>query len=718
MIYTVKTSTSHVNNAPTERFLHLQSNDNSLILLLDPIPAIIFWGRRIDREHAIPAALFDVPVGQARLDQHVVLALCPEHGRGDFGSPGIEGHRQGRDWAPVFNLTAVEHTDTAATMTLSDPRAGLELTIYLALDPESNVMTLRHRVVNIGNSDYTVDRLALTLPLSENLNELITYHGRWSHEFQMQRIPLTHGGFIQENRRGRTSHESFPGIIALQPETDDVHGNVIGMHLGWSGNHRLRAQVKSDGRRYLQAEPLLSSGEVILPPNGAFETPTMYALFSNQGLNGMKQGFHHYVRNQVINFPDAKPRPVHFNTWEGIYFYHEPQSIMAMADAVARLGVERFILDDGWFLNRDGETRALGDWIVDPKKYPQGLSPLVDHVNQLGMEFGLWVEPEMVSKDSDVFRAHPDWMLGLDDLGYHQPSGRYQYVMDLQNPDAYNYLLAALDSLLTEYNITYLKWDMNRELVQAAHNGLPAYHGQTLALYTMIDTLRARHPLVEIESCASGGGRVDYEVLKRTHRFWTSDCNDALERQSIQHGMLMFFPPEVMGSHIGPYRSHTTRRVHDMSLRGLTALFGHMGAELDPVGLPDVELVAFARYIDLHKHYRELLHSGKCFNIPSGDSGQRIYGVMNDDVVLLAVVQIAMPQYALAGRLRLPVLDGDKRYRIDVLDSPAAFSSTMKQQPSWMAKPLSIHGDQLIQIGLSLPIMDPESAMLLSFTLE
>ncbi|WP_407334429.1 alpha-galactosidase [Enterovibrio sp. 27052020O] len=713
----VTTPTSSSNKAPTERFLHLQSVKNSLIVQLDPAPAIVYWGKKFSREQPLSAALFDAPVGQARLDCHIPLALCPEQGRGDFGSPGIEGHRNGQDWAPVFTLISITQSLSSARFTLSDPRAALDIVIELALDEASDVLTLKQRLINTGSTDYTVNRFALTLPLAETFSELITFHGRWSHEFQMQRTRLEHSGFIQENRRGRTSHESFPGLIALHPNSNDLSGDVIGMHLGWSGNHRLQAQVKSDGRRYFQAEALLAAGEVILPPGEAFDTPTLYAVFSASGLNGMMQRFHQYVRSSLLQFSPSSTRPVHFNTWEGMYFDHQPQRIMAMADAVARLGVERFILDDGWFTHRDDDKRALGDWQVDKRKYPNGLKPLVEHINQLGMTFGLWVEPEMVSKDSELFRAHPDWMLGLDSLGYQQPSGRYQFVLDLQNPDAFSYLLNALDALLTEYNIAYLKWDMNRELVQAGHQLHPAYHRQTLALYTLIDALRARHPYVEIESCASGGGRIDYEVLKRTHRFWTSDCNDALERQWIQHGMQLFFPPEVMGSHIGPRQSHTTRRCHDMSLRGITALFGHMGAELDPVGLEDNELRAFARYIGLHKQYRPLLHHGKCFNLPSHDPNTHIYGVFDDSVTLVAVAQLAMPQYALGGQLRLPVLCANKRYRVEVLDSPAAFSLTMKHKPVWMDKPLTIHGDQLIQIGLSLPVMDPESAMLLSFTL-
>ncbi|CZF80966.1 Alpha-galactosidase [Grimontia celer] len=706
------------NSAASERYVHLQSAKTSIVLMMQPAPAIVYWGKKIDAEAPLSGALFDLPVGQARLDVAIPLALIPEQGRGDFGSPGIEGHRNGKDWAPVFEVISVTATLSCATITMSDPRAGLEVCSRLSLDEDTDVLTLSHKLTNTGTTEYALQRLALTLPVNDDFIDLISLHGRWSHEFHQQRLSFKHGGYVQENRRGRTSHEYFPGLIALQKDTNELRGDLIGMHLGWSGNHRVQAQVKSDGRRYLQAEALLAPGEVSIAPGESFSTPELFAVFSAEGLNGIMQRFHQFVRHQILDFPQPKLRPVHFNTWEGIYFDHEPHRIMEMATAVARLGVERFIVDDGWFTDRDDDTCALGDWQVDKRKYPEGFKPVIDHINQLGMEFGLWVEPEMVCKNSALYRAHPEWMLGMDELGYQQPAGRSQFLLDLQNPEAFDYLLSSLDSLMTEYNIGYLKWDMNRELVQSAHQGHAAYHGQTLALYRLIDALREKHPYVEIESCASGGGRVDFEVLKRTHRFWTSDCNDALERQTIQRGMQLFFPPEVMGSHIGPRLSHTTRRCHDMSLRGITALFGHMGAELDPQGLEDSELRAFSKYIALHKQYRPLLHSGTSFILPSVDPGTHIYGVMDESVVLLAVVQLTMPEHALGQRLKMPILSGDKSYRVEVVDVPAAFNKTMKHLPVWIEKTQVVNGDQLSQIGLSLPVMDPESAMLLSFTVE
>ena len=261
-----------------------------------------------------------------------------------------------------------------------------------------------------------------------------------------------------------------------------------------------------------------------------------------------------------------------------MYFDHETEKLKALADAAADLGIERFVLDDGWFGSRRDDTKGLGDWWVSENVYPDGLTPLISHVIGLGMEFGIWVEPEMVNPDSDVFRAHPDW--ALVSAGYEPVLGRQQLVLDLGNPAAFAFIEEHLDGLLRDHDIAYVKWDMNRDHIQGSgRDGAAGTHAQTLALYRLLDELRAKHPTVEFESCASGGARIDHEILRRTERVWTSDCNDALERQTIQRGASMLIPPEVMGAHIGPTRSHTTGRTHSLSFRAATAMFGHLGVE-------------------------------------------------------------------------------------------------------------------------------------------
>ncbi|MEZ8715099.1 alpha-galactosidase [Vibrio splendidus] len=691
-------------------FIHLKSKNHSLIIKSGRVPEVLHWGAKIASIDEDLLLSTERPISQARLDVDVPLSLCPELGSGHFNAPGIEGHREGLDWAPVFKTVRYDAQDQEVSFFLEDKVALLELKVEIKLDFESDVVQKRVTVTNNGSNKYYLNKLSSTLPLPNHANELMTFHGRWCHEFQTQRQRFEHGGFMQENRRGRTSHENFPGMFAGTQGFSEQHGLVWGFHLGWSGNHQMRADVRSDGRRFVQAGELLLAGESILEPEATHQTPWLYGCYSNSGLNGIAQRFQQFVRDNIIQFPTDKPRPVHLNTWEGIYFDHNPDYIMKMATEAGVMGVERFIIDDGWFIGRDGERTALGDWYLDEVKYPNGLEPVIEHVNQQGMEFGLWVEPEMVSQDSNLYRNHPDWVLGLQ--GYHQPSGRWQYVLDLQNKACFNYLYERLNALLTRYNITYLKWDMNRELVQPGHQGKAAVHGQTKALYRLVDELNLAHPEVEIESCSSGGGRIDFEILKRTHRFWASDCNDALERQAIQKGMSYFFPPEVMGAHIGPAECHSTNRRHSINMRGVTALMGHMGVELDPVKESPEEKQAFSHYISLHKQFRHVLHSGRSFRMDPSDKNQNIYGVENDDEMLITVCQLAMPEYALPSPLRISCVEDNAMYQVKLVDMPKTSFQLMKQRPQWLDKTLTLSGDNLKEIGLTLPILDPESALI------
>ncbi|WP_407702335.1 alpha-galactosidase [Vibrio algarum] len=696
--------------------IHLFSANTSVVILSKSAPQILYWGEKLNHFDETVALITERAVSQARLDIDIPVTLCPENGRGLFSTAGIEGFRisaDGRnlDWAPVFETTEVEFDDTSASFTCIDDIAKLELKIALYLDT-SGVLRKSLSVKNLAVEPYHLSRLVNTLPLPHRANEVMSFHGRWSREFQTQRVSLEHGAFSQDNRRGRTSHEYFPGMMVGSSGFSEQTGEVWGFHLAWSGNNHVRCETKSDGRRFAQMGELLLAGETSLKNGESYSTPELYACYSDKGLNGIRTQFHRLVRSEILNFPNKALRPVHLNTWEGIYFEHDPDYIKQMATEAAKIGVERFIIDDGWFIGRDGERAALGDWFLDKKKYPDGLEPVIEHVNQLDMEFGLWVEPEMVNPDSNLFRKHPEWMLGID--GYDQPSGRYQYLLDLQNSDCFTYLFNCLDALLTDYNIGYFKWDMNRELVQPGHEGAPAVRGQTLAYYRLIDELSKKHPKVEIESCSSGGGRIDFEVLKRTHRFWTSDCNDALERQTIQKGMSYFFPPEVMGAHIGPYESHTTRRRHDINLRGITALGGHMGVELDPVKESDEEKSRFAHYIELHKRFRSLLHSGEVFYLDSNDTTRNVYGVKNPDEMLLTVCQLAMPDFASAEPIRFGYLDAEKMYQVEVVDFPAASRKLMKVNPSWMDNSSIFSGELLNKVGLTMPIQDPETAMLIS----
>lgn len=699
-------------------YYHLSSQYSDLVIRTQPFAEIVYWGEHLNHFSPQNCASLERPIVNGRLDIDTPVTLAAELGRGLFGSPGIEGHRNGLDASPVFNTTSVVQEEQTLTIVSDDKNAGLRLTSEIHLTA-SGVLQIRHGLTNLRAVSWQVERLAITLPVPERALEVMAFHGRWIREFQPHRVLLEHDSFVIENRRGRSSHEHFPALIAGSRGFSEQQGEVWGVHLGWSGNHRLRMEAKTDGRRYLQAEALYLAGEKIISEGETLWTPILYASHSQQGLNGMSQQFHRHLRDDLIRFPGNKQRPVHLNTWEGIYFDHSPEYIKKMATRAAELGVERFIIDDGWFRGRHHDRAALGDWYLDETKYPDGLMPVINHVKQLGMEFGIWVEPEMINPDSDLYRAHPDWVLSLP--GYPQATGRYQWVLDLSNSQVFEYLLERMSWLLGEHPIDYVKWDMNRELVQPGHNGKASADAQTHHFYRLLDELQNRFPQVEFESCSSGGGRIDYEVLKRCHRFWPSDNNDALERNTIQRGMSYFFPLEVMGAHIGNHRCHATYRQHSIEFRGLSALFGHMGIELDPVKADAHESAGYQRYVQLYKQWRPLLHTGTLWRVDMPDTTTQVQGVVSEDRSqgLFLVSQLTMPDYTLAGMLRVPGLDSTSHYHIRLVDHPdirivEEGGHTMRKLPGWMRQPITVSGEWLAQAGLALPVLDPESAILIS----
>jgi alpha-galactosidase len=399
----------------------------------------------------------------------------------------------------------------------------------------------------------------------------------------------------------------------------------------------------------------------------------------------------------------SRPRPVHLNTWEAVYFDHDVGALKSLADAAAAVGVERFVLDDGWFRGRADDRAGLGDWTADPAKYPQGLTPLIDHVRGLGMAFGLWVEPEMVNRDSDLARAHPDWILGVD--GRDQPLGRGQYVLDLANPAAFEAIADTLDALLASHEIAYLKWDMNRDLTHARSRGRPAVHAQTLAVYALIDRLRSAHPQVEIESCASGGGRIDFAILARTDRVWASDCLDPFDRQAIQRSLSIFLPPELIGSHVGAARSHTTGRSASLALRALTALFGAMGVEADVRAMGGSEREGLTRWIALYKRWRPLIHGGALRRLDHPDPGCFCIMVGDGDDALVSIAQVESPISALPAPLRLPDM-GPAAWTVQRLGDTAGWRRRMKRAPATaLGEPVTLTGGLLARPGLPLPVL-------------
>ncbi len=414
---------------------------------------------------------------------------------------------------------------------------------------------------------------------------------------------------------------------------------------------------------------VLRGGESPWPGDGrlaggtAYTSPWVYAAYGT-GLDGVAGRFHDYLRTRPQH-PGTR-RPVPINVWEAVYFDHSLPALLELAEIAAEVGVERYVLDDGWFGSRRSDASGLGDWAVSADVWPDGLHPLIDRVRELGMEFGLWVEPEMVNLDSDLARAHPEWVMGTG--GRTPLPARRQQVLNLSIPACYDHIRDALSALLRDYPITYLKWDHNRDLLDAgtAPGGEAAVHAQTEAAYRLIAELKATHPGLEIESCSSGGARVDLGILEHTDRVWASDCIDPHERQQIVRWTQQLVPPELIGTHIASGVSHTTGRAHTLGFRAATAIFGHLGIEWDLRQASEAERAELAAWIELHKTHRELLFTGTLVRIDHPDTSLSGFGIVAADrsEALYSLARLDRSEVVSLGRIRLPGLDPDRTYRV------------------------------------------------------
>lgn len=674
------------------------------------MPRVLHWGARLD--HFEPVVT-ERPVPRASLNDDTSLGLVIEGSSGFGGRPGIEGHRtDGTAWSPRFAVAAQPVvTDTSASFQLTDDIAGLALSLEVELSTNGPVI-VRVGLINTGHDSYLVSSLAPSLPVPAHAVDLQTFGGRWCLEFQPDRMPFR-GLTVVENRRGRTSHARLPALFCGTSEFSEQQGEVWGVQLAWSGNFEMLAETVNDGRRHLQAGVLLAPGEVSLQPGDTLQAPEMVGVYSGAGLSEASQQFHRHVRGFPNQPGPDRPRPVLLNTWEAVYFDHDVDTLKDLANVASSVGVERFVLDDGWFGGRRDDTAGLGDWQVSTDVWPEGLGPIVDHVTGLGMEFGLWFEPEMVNPDSDLYRQHPDWTLTTD--GYEPLLGRNQLVLDVGRTDVREHLFRQISELLSTYDISYIKWDMNRDVVQGSGaDGRAGSRRHVLGLYQLLAELRAAHPDVEIESCSSGGGRADLGILQHTERIWTSDGNDAVDRQAMQRGFSMLLPPEVMGAHIGPPIAHTTARHQPLSFRLATALFGHLGIEWNLLETTAEERAEISAAVALHKRLRPLLHAGDVVRVDHPEPQVMVHGVVADDRThaVFAAASVTSIESTVGAPIRLAGLDPVAIYRVSLLDQIASARLFGDKEPAWTSGPVDVTGAQLMTSGIQPPVIHPQSVLL------
>lgn len=694
------------------KIIYLQGRGTSLILETEDnnLPIWRYFGPKLSADPDLASWQDTTPKASFSLNQNQPFRTIPLFGNGWFNRPAFTAHRHGRDWAHEVNECTVETSETQISIVSYDKVTQIELCQTIRLEPEFDVYILQTTVKNLGSEPLNVDRLmAGSVPIQANFNRVHSFSGRHNNEFIPINDALSRADWLRVNRRGITSHDCPPYARMMSPNTGDFSGDIIAAHLAWSGNHEQSIEWCDYGFYIWQSGAWYAPGEIRLAKGEKIKSPEWFVSFSEHGENGVAQNLINHIRSlsPLWSSGQMSPRPVHLNTWEGLYFDHNEQELMELASSAADLGVERFIVDDGWFAGRHDDTSSLGDWWADPDKYPYGLAPLANHVKSLGMEFGLWVEPEMVNPKSQLFEKHPEWSLQLPQRTPLE--SRNQLVLDMTNEDVQNYLFEKIESLLTNLPIDYLKWDHNRDLTQAGSDGFAVYTHQINASYALFQKIRDAFPEVEIEACAGGGGRIDAGILQLTHRVWASDCIDAVSRKRIQDGFLQYLPPEIMGTHIGASPAHSTGRSQNMDFRAAMAIIGHFGIELDPRKIPAAEKEKIKSWVNLYKNIRNITHTGQVWR---GDAGDHVtWQVLgNHDEYYAFIFRLQPTEQRFPPSVKFPMLNPETRYFAERVDpQKGQFDGyTGNEFLSLDSNGKQFQGDVLKKLGIALPFMKAE----------
>ncbi|WP_369393550.1 alpha-galactosidase [Streptomyces sp. CG1] len=618
-------------SGPTSSYaLHLTDADELLHL---------YWGPRI--------ALADAQA----------LAEDPLPGYWPFESP-LDGREEypveggPRFVRPALSVRTEERRGTEWRFQAYETEAD---ELRLRFDDDGVAVTLHYRmrgdvverwvtVANGGDARVELmraDAATWTLPDRDGWR-LSQLHGRWAAESRLTTAPLTYGEKVIGSRRGHTGHQHLPWV-ALDTDATEEHGEVYGCALGWSGSWRIAVAQLPDARVQITGGAGYDdSGLLLLHPGESYTTPVFAGLWSDGGFGSASRTWHAYQRAYVI--PDAeRDRPVLFNSWEATNFAISEEQQLALARRAADIGVELFVVDDGWFGARTSDRAGLGDWTPNPDRFPQGLKPLADRVHGLGMQFGIWVEPEMVNPDSDLYRAHPDWVQYQP--GRKRTELRNQLVLNLAREDVQEYLWEQLDTLLSSAPVDYVKWDFNRCFTDAGWPGEPypqrLWVDHVRALYALLDRLRAAHPSVAFESCSGGGGRIDLGVLSRTDQVWTSDNTDPLDRLAIQHGFSQIHPARVMAAWVTDSpNTQLNGRVSTLRFRFVSAMAGVLGVGGDLTEWTEEELAESRQWVQLYKEIRPVVQHGELHRLrPPAGGLSAVQYVRGEDAVVLAWLQ-------------------------------------------------------------------------------
>jgi alpha-galactosidase len=699
---------------PTSKVVRLDGNRVTLVLEIGGAPRLLYLGERLPDGTDLASLTKAVAAGprEAQPDYDSGLTLLPQTGNGFQGEPAVTVEAAGMA-LPLFEAIGWLVEGRSLRLDMADPVAELSLVLRWTISPD-DVLCATAELANHGTAPVRLHWLAaVALPLPGWARVAVQVHGRWSGEFRLASAPLVTGRIEKTNRSGRSGFDGAHYLIAGDDTLREEQGRAVAAHLAWSGNARSLVETLPTGERQLQIGEWLAPGECVVAPGQSYQTPTALVALSFDGFNGIRRAFQAELRARRVREGLAtSPRKVHFNSWEAAYFDIDQQRLLELAEAAAALGAERFVLDDGWFRGRRDDRSSLGDWTVDAERFPHGLASLIAHVEALGMDFGLWIEPEMISPDSDLYRLHPDWCLHQE--ARPRPTQRAQLVLDLTRPEVSDHIFGAIDRLLCAYPIAALKWDHNRDLFPAASRGRPAARAQNLGFLALLDRIRAAHPQVEIEGCASGGARIDFAVAQRVARVWASDNTDAVERLRIHRAMSLFYPPEMIGAHFGASPNPSTARRLDVAFRARIAMFAHFGIEADPGRLSVEEREELAGHIAAYKRWRTLIHAGDQLYADCDDAGVTVEMVVAKDggEALALCARVDQSITSVGPPIRLPGLLPEAAYAVELVEPwPVPAAHQLADAGFWRGKPL-IDGAVLGQIGLRLPMVHPETAWL------
>ncbi len=588
-----------------------------------------------------------------------------------------EGYRilDGKPELPGLPSTFAGEKGAAETLEIicRDVCIGLKVILRYSIFADSDALMRSVLLVNEGEEELYLERvLSACLDMDNESYRMLTLMGSWARERHMEYCPLRHGRQEIGSTRGISSHQEHPFLALVTPNITETTGEVYAMHFVYSGNFQAQVELTQFDTVRMTMGIHPQGFEWVLRPGESFVAPEVVCVYSNQGLRAMTHTFHELYRNHLLRSPYLhRERPVLLNNWEATYFDFDADRLLAIAKEAGEAGVEMLVMDDGWFGRRDHDHCSLGDWQVNEEKLPGGLAALTENLKKLGMKLGIWFEPEMVSKDSDLYRAHPDWAIHVP--GRELTMSRGQYILDLSQPEVVDYVYESVANILRNAEISYVKWDMNRQMteigsafLEAAHQG-ELCHRYVLGVYELQGRLLKEFPDLLLENCCSGGGRFDPGMLYFSPQIWCSDDTDAAERLAIQEGTALLYPLSTIGAHVSICPNHIVGRVTPFETRGYVALAGTFGYELDIMKLSEEERQRMREQITLYHTYQPLIREGDYYRIASARENHQYdcFSVVAKDgsESLVTFIQTAARANYHSRRIRLAGLKPRAAYR-------------------------------------------------------